>query len=202
MINKKDIVDGTIVLNEELRFGIIENVTYGWSISDPTLKKFNVRDINTNLFDSNIYEGSQYSNSIYIPTIEQISYFLNKLEQKRLKLNSNITTVINFKSKLEKSLAEKDKTPDTSVNYIYRIDGNLCGKNPIIGISHYETEDLAVKNLVKNGFYLETRKWEASGEHSPKSADYIWYDKRLSDDGYAEDNTSYAIIQKIRVNYR
>jgi hypothetical protein len=83
---------------------------------------------------------------------------------------------------------------------IYRIDGNRCFSEPSKGLSYHLTKELAEKHLTEKGFYLETRKWERIGGHEPNSQNKIWYNKKLSDDGYSFDNTIYCFITEIDVN--
>ena len=83
---------------------------------------------------------------------------------------------------------------------IYRIDGNRCFSEPSKGLSYHLTKELAEKHLKDKGFYLETRKWENIGGHEPNSPNKMWYNIKLSDDGYSYDNTRYAFITEIDVN--
>lgn len=83
---------------------------------------------------------------------------------------------------------------------IYRIDGNNVFSDPIIGLSYHSTKKLAEEYLENKGFYLEIRKWDHIVEHFPNKQNYIWYNKKLSDDGYPYDNTLYRIITEIDVN--
>jgi hypothetical protein len=83
---------------------------------------------------------------------------------------------------------------------IYRIDGNRCFHEAIKGLGYFLTRELAEKNLTERGYYLETRKWNGIGGHLPDSPNKFWYNKKLSDDGYSYDNTSYAYITEINVN--
>lgn len=82
---------------------------------------------------------------------------------------------------------------------IYRIDGNRVNQVAIRGFSHFTTRELAISHLEKCGFSLETRTWETSGSHPIGSTAKIWYNKKLSDDGYAYDYTKYRIITEINV---
>ena len=83
---------------------------------------------------------------------------------------------------------------------IYRIDGNRCFSEPSKGLSYHLTKELAEKHLTEKGFYLETRKWEHIGGHEPNTPNKMWYNIKLSDDGYSFDNTRYCFITEIDVN--
>jgi len=83
---------------------------------------------------------------------------------------------------------------------IFRIDGNRCFSGPIKGImGYYKTREGAKKHLQKRGFYLETRKWKHIGGHEEGTKDNKWYNKKLSEDGYNYDNTSYAFITEVEL---
>ncbi len=82
---------------------------------------------------------------------------------------------------------------------IYRIDGNKCGKMAKIGLAYCTTIEIAERYLKQIGFCLETRKWEHIAGHEPGTESDIWYNKKLSDDGYFYDNTSYRYITEINV---
>lgn len=94
--------------------------------------------------------------------------------------------------------AESKSKPKTMK--IYRIDGNRCFSEPLKGLSYHLTNELAEKHLKDKGFYLETRKWKNIGGHEPNSPNKMWYNIKLSDDGYSYDNTKYAFITEIDVN--
>jgi len=83
---------------------------------------------------------------------------------------------------------------------IFRIDGNSCFKDANKGLSYHLTRELAEKSLANAGFYLETRKWKFIGGHEPGTPNKTWYNIKLSDDGFAFDNTRYAFITEIDVN--
>ena len=83
---------------------------------------------------------------------------------------------------------------------IYRIDGNRCFNVPAKGFSYHATKELAEQYLVDAGFYLETRKWKNVAGHEPNDKDYLWYNKKLDENGYCYDNTSYRFITEITVN--
>lgn len=83
---------------------------------------------------------------------------------------------------------------------IYRIDGNRCFNEPVKGImGHYKTKEGAEKHLNERGFYLETRKWQHIGGHEEGTKDNKWYNKKLSENGYSYDNTSYAFITEVEL---
>jgi hypothetical protein len=77
---------------------------------------------------------------------------------------------------------------------IFRIGGNKVYNDPIIGLRHFATIDLAKKFLIKNGFYREVRKFK----DFPYSSN-VWYNKPLTEDGYPIDDTSYRTIEEIDV---
>lgn len=82
---------------------------------------------------------------------------------------------------------------------VYRIDGNLCGSEPSVGLGYFSSREKAEWVLESSGFYLEKRKWSDVADHQYGSDSIMWYDKRLSDEGYEYDNTHYAIITEIKV---
>lgn len=83
---------------------------------------------------------------------------------------------------------------------IFRIDGNSCYSEPETGLSYHLTRELAEKHLLEKGFYLETRKWKNIAEHEPNTLNKMWYNIRLSDEGYSFDDTRYCFISEIDVN--
>lgn len=81
---------------------------------------------------------------------------------------------------------------------IYKIEGSVCYLT-VCG-NHYATRELAENVLKNSGYYLEIRKWQHRAGHEQGTPNNVWYNKKLSEDGYEYDNTRYAIIIEIEVN--
>lgn len=80
---------------------------------------------------------------------------------------------------------------------IFKIEGSICYLIACKG--YYASRELAENALHCNGYYLETRKWKHRAGHEQGTDNHIWYNKRLSEDGYEYDGTSYATIREIEV---